>query len=83
MTMPIYAQPTCPRCGGHNFGIKEIAVQDANYRHFVILCTGCGCVVGTETMQEDERANQIKAELAEVKRMLTSISNALMRHNIY
>lgn len=83
MDLPVYVQPTCPRCGGHNFGIKEIPVQNANYRHFAILCTSCGCVVGAETMQDDERINQLKSELSAIKQELNNISNSLRRHGIY
>lgn len=63
MGIPVTVTPCCPRCGGQNFGIKEIAVQNANFRHYAILCTACGCVVGTETMQDDERQNILMQKL--------------------
>lgn len=76
MNFPVYATPTCPLCKGHNFGIKEFDVHDANFRHFAILCTSCGCVVGTESMQEDDRKEQILRSLNDIKDML-------QRHGIY
>ena len=83
MHFPILTIPTCPKCGASTFGIKEIQVQDANFRHYAILCTSCGCVVGTETMQDDERVNQLQNTLLRIEGQLTNIKNALQRHGIY
>ena len=57
---PVIVAPICPRCGKNSFGIKEIDVQNANFRHFAVLCTSCGCVVGTETMEVVDRFNRIE-----------------------
>ena len=83
MQFPILTMPICPRCGKSSFGIKEFQVEDANYRHFAILCTSCGCVVGTETMQDDERINKIIAKLNDLEIELNGIKSSLMRHGIY
>lgn len=63
MGIPVTATPCCPRCGGFHFGIKEMEVQNANFRHYAILCTACGCVVGTETMQDDSRNGVVVQKL--------------------
>lgn len=60
---PVAVTPICPRCGKNSFGIKEIEVQNANFRHFAVLCTSCGCVVGTETMEVIDRFNKIEQRL--------------------
>jgi uncharacterized Zn finger protein len=83
MHFPILTMPTCPKCGKGNFGIKEFHVQDANFRHYAIMCTSCGCVVGTETMQDDERLNKIISKLNELNIELNDIKSSLMRHGIY
>ena len=83
MHFPILTMPTCPKCGKGNFGIKEFQVQDANFRHYALICTSCGCMVGTETMQDDERINQIMAKLNGLEIELNNIRNSLMRHGIY
>lgn len=83
MHFPILTMPTCPKCGKSNFGIKEFQVQDANFRHYAIMCTSCGCVVGTETMQDDERVNQLQNTLSRIEGQLTNIRSALQRHGIY
>lgn len=73
------AVPTCPKCGGSHFGIKEFNVQNANYRHFAILCTSCGCVAGTETMQDDDRINRTIQELGRVSSEISALSNKVDR----
>jgi len=83
VNIPVMVNPICPRCGHSGFGIKEIVIQNATYRHFAIICTHCGCIVSTETMQDDERANQLKSELVALKQQLQTMTNALQRHGIY
>lgn len=62
--MPVFTSPICPRCGAINcFGIREIEVRDARFRHYAILCTMCGCVVGTESMELTEHFRQIEERL--------------------
>ena len=79
MQFPILAMPICPRCGKSSFGIKEFQVEDANYRHFAILCTSCGCVVGTETMQDDDRINRTIQEIGRVSSEISALSNKIDR----
>ena len=83
MDMPVYTTPICPRCGKSSFGIKEFYVQGANYRHYAILCTSCGAVVGTETMQDDNRLNQIMAKLNSIETEISNVKSSLLRHGIY
>lgn len=79
----VVVNPICPRCGKGQFGIKEFNVQNANYRHFAILCTACGCVVGTETMQDDERKNQLQNAIDSLSVTVNTVRSALQRHGIY
>ena len=79
MAVPVITNPTCPKCGSSNFGIKEFDVHNANYRHFAILCTSCGCVVGTETMQDDERINRAMQELGRASSEISVLSNKVDR----
>ena len=81
--LPILVNPCCPRCGKGAFGIKEFTVQGANFRHYAILCTSCGCVVGTETMQEDNRLDQVMTKLNQIENDIDIVRNALNRHGIY
>lgn len=83
LNSPVIANPICPRCGKGQFGIKEFAVQGANYRHFAIICTACGCVVGTETMQDDARKNQLQNAIDSLSLTMNNIRSALQRHGIY
>ena len=83
MNTPVFVNPICPRCGKSNFGIKEFNVQDARFRHFAILCTACGCVVGTESMQDDERASQLQNAIDALSSNLNAIKFALQRKGIY
>lgn len=77
--MIIMKNPSCPKCGSCNFGIKEFSVQNANFRHYAIMCTDCGCVVGTETMQDDERINQLAKRIDSLQRSLANIEGLLRR----
>ena len=79
MAVPVITNPTCPKCGSTHFGIKEFNVQNANYRHFAILCTSCGCVVGTETMQDDDRLNRAIQELRRVNSEISALANKVDR----
>ena len=79
MAAPVITSPTCPKCGGPHFGIKEFNVQNANYRHFAILCTSCGCVIGTETMQDDDRINRTMQELGRISSEISALSNKVDR----
>ena len=79
MAVPVIVNPCCPRCGGHNFGIREIAVQNANFRHFGILCMSCGCVVGTESMQDDDRFNRSVQLLSRISNDIASLSSQIDR----
>lgn len=79
MSVPVIINPQCPKCGGSQFGIKEFSVQNANFRHFAILCTSCGCVVGTETMQDDDRINRAMQELGRVSSEISVLSNKVDR----
>ena len=74
MAVPVMKNATCPKCGGSQFGITEFYVQNANYRHFAILCTSCGCVVGTETMQDDDRINTLLQKLVRVSSEISALS---------
>ena len=77
MSSQTFLNPTCPKCTNRNFGIKELVVQGANFRHYAIFCTNCGCVVGTETMQDDARNNQIIQALNDVSSQISRLSNHL------
>jgi hypothetical protein len=44
------AIPCCPKCGQYIFGIQEIEILNAKFRHNVICCQSCGCVVATEEL---------------------------------
>ena len=76
---PVFLNPSCPRCGKSVFGIKEFDVQGANYRHYAIICTACGCVVSTETMQDDDRSNRLLQALNNVSGQVYALSNQLNR----
>lgn len=60
---PVFVTPICPRCGKGQFGIKELEVQNAAWKHYAILCTSCGCVVGTETTEHNDTLNKIAQRL--------------------
>ena len=77
--LPVLANPICPRCGKGVFGIKEFSVQNANFRHFAIICTSCGCVIGTETMQDDDRFNRIVQMLNQVSSEVGILSSKVER----
>lgn len=62
-SMPVYKTPICPRCGKAQFGIREIEVQGANFRHYAVLCTACGCVVGTESLELIDRFNRLEERM--------------------
>jgi uncharacterized Zn finger protein (UPF0148 family) len=81
--MAVYTNPICPKCGKSHFGIREIDVQDANFRHFAIICTSCGCIVSTETMQDDDRQAKLESALNNISNQLKGIVSALQRHGIY
>lgn len=83
MAFPVYTNPTCPKCGKSHFGIREIDVQDANFRHFVIICTACGCIVSTETTQDDDRQAKLESALSNISNQLKGVVSALQRHGIY
>ena len=58
-SLSVCKTPICPRCGKSQFGIREIDVQNANFRHYAVMCTACGCVVGTESMELIDRLNKL------------------------
>lgn len=62
-SIPVYKTPICPRCGMSRFGIKELEVQNANWVHYAIICMACGCIVGTESVQDTSILNKIADRL--------------------
>lgn len=71
--------PACPKCGGNGFGIEEINVENANFRHYAVFCKHCGSIVGTETMQDDARTNNVLQSLGSVSRQVLAISSEIRR----
>ena len=71
--------PVCPKCGGPQFGIKEVNIQYANFRHYAIFCTKCGCIVSTETMQDDDRNIRLIQVLNNVANQVSQLSNEVSR----
>jgi hypothetical protein len=39
------AKPTCPKCGKTEFELQELKIDHASYRHNVINCKYCGCII--------------------------------------
>lgn len=62
-SVPVYKTPICPRCGKSQFGIREIDVQNANFRHYAVMCTACGCVVGTESVELINRFDKLELRM--------------------
>ena len=45
------ATPSCPKCTNTTFEMKEMEIGNASYRHNVIICRSCGCIVGIEEIK--------------------------------
>jgi len=45
------ATPSCPKCANTTFEMKEVKIDNASYRHNVIICRSCGSIVGTEEIK--------------------------------
>jgi hypothetical protein len=40
------AMPTCVKCDGHLFEVREVTPHNSNYVLMFVQCSGCGGVVG-------------------------------------
>ncbi len=82
MDYPVLTNPVCSKCGGLHFGIKELNIQNANFRHYAIFCTKCGSIVCTETMQDDDRNSRIIQALNDVSNQVSRLANEINRIEI-
>ncbi|MFC1461125.1 hypothetical protein ACFLQR_01235 [Verrucomicrobiota bacterium] len=44
------AIPQCPKCQNSTFQMNPLGIAGANFKHSAIVCSSCGCIVGTEEL---------------------------------
>jgi len=59
--------PKCPKCGGTEFGLKELEIKDERVRHNAVICLKCGSIVSTEECHNTTRMLEKIARKLDVK----------------